>query len=221
MADFSVLRDLKQSLIRKPLAGAVLLADMATAIPTAFTTTAAGTLVDLATAGYASLGHVSKEGAPTFTPETETSEVESWGLLESARTDIISRNTSIAWTGQETHKANLELYHGRDLSTVEFDATTGETEFTDPTDPSVIYHRAIFIGVDGAGTDTIYVIKVCPKFTVTDVSAQTWSQENAIEYAITGRAKLDEDEGYAVKTVFCGPGWKARALDAGFIASTP
>ncbi|WP_329405402.1 hypothetical protein OG563_26430 [Nocardia vinacea] len=220
MADFAAIRDLKQSLIRKPLAGAVLLADMATALPVKFTDTT-GALVDLKIAGFESLGHVSKEGAPTFTPETETSEVDSWGLLESARTDIISRNTSIAWTGQETHRKNLELYHGRDLSTVKFDSVSGETEFTDPTDPAVIYHRAVFLGVDGAGSDAIYVIKLCPKFTVTDVAEQTWSQENAIEYAITGRAKIDETAGYAVKTIFAGPGWKARALAAGFTASTP
>lgn len=218
MATFATLRDLKQSLIRKPLAGAVLLGDMDTVIPTKFTA-ADGSLIDLKTAGFESLGHISKEGAPKFSPETQTSEVDSWGLLESARTDIISRNTSISWTGQETHRRNLELYHGRDLSTVTFDAASGETEFTDPTDPALVYHRALFVGVDGAGANAIYVIKLCPKFTVTEVSEQTWSQENAIEYAITGRAKIDENAGFAVKTIFGGPGWKALALSAGFTAA--
>lgn len=220
MADFSVLRDLKQSLIRKPLAGAVLLAPMSVAVPANFTDTA-GALIDLKTAGFDSLGHVSKEGAPTFTPETETSEVEAWGLLESARTDIISRNTTIKWTGQETHKKNLELYHGRDLSAVRFDSVSGETEFTDPTDPSITYHRAVFLSVDGAGANAIYIIKFAPKLVVTEVDEQGWSQENAVEYGITARAKIDEDEGYAIKTVFAGPGWKALAVSAGFVASTP
>ncbi|MGS2809395.1 phage tail tube protein [Nocardia sp. MW-W600-9] len=220
MADFSVLRDLKQSLIRKPLAGAVLLAPLSTEVPDKFTDTA-GALIDLKAAGFESLGHISKEGAPTFTPETETSEVEAWGLLESARTDIISRNTTIKWKGQETHKKNLELYHGRDLSTVKFDAASGETEFTDPTDPSIVYHRAVFLSVDGAGANAIYIIKFAPKLVVTEVDEQGWSQENAVEYGITARAKIDETEGYALKTVFAGPGWKALATKAGFAASTP
>lgn len=215
--DFATLRDLKQSLIRKPLAGAVLLAPMSTAIPTAFTTGATADLAALT--GFKSVGHISRDNSPTFTPETQTSDVESWGLLESARTDIISRNTTISWTGQETHKLNLELYHNVDLSAVTADATTGEVAIADPTDPSIVYHRAIFLSVDGSGANAIYVIKVCPKFTVTEVAEQTWNQENAIEYNITGRAKVDEDEGYAIKTIFAGPGWKALAADAGFSAA--
>lgn len=218
MADITALRDLQQSLIRKPLAGAVLIAPMSTVIPTAFTTPA-GALVDLKAAGFKSVGHVSKEGSPTFTPETETSDVDSWGLLESARTDIISRNTTIAWTGQETHKTNLELYHNRDMSDVKFDAASGEMEFADPTSPELFYNRALFVSVDGSGANAIYIIKVAPKFTVTDVAEQGWSEDSAIEYGITGRAKLDETAGYAIKTVFGGPGWKALAVKAGFTAA--
>nr|WP_296763809.1 hypothetical protein [Rhodococcus sp. (in: high G+C Gram-positive bacteria)] len=216
MASFAEIRDLKQSLIRKPLAGAVLLAPLSADVPQTFTT---GTTAELAAlTAYKSVGHISRENSPTFTPETEVSDVESWGLLESARTDIISRNTTISWTGQETHKLNLELYHNVDLSAVTPDATTGEVSFADPTDPSIIYHRAIFLSVDGSGANAIYIIKVAPRFTVTEVAEQSWNQESAIEYAITGRAKVDEDEGYAIKTFFGGPGWKALGAETGFSA---
>lgn len=214
MVAFDTVRSLKQNLIRKPLAGAVLLAPIETAIPTAFTSGATSELTALT--GFTSVGHISRENAPTFTPETELAEVESWGLLEAARTDIISRNTTISWTGQETHKLNLELYHNVDLSAVTGDATTGELGFADPTSPSITYHRAIFVSVDGAGTDQIFIIKVVPKFTVTEVAEQTWNQDSVLEYAITGRAMVDEDLGYAVKTVFAGPGWKKIVTDAGF-----
>lgn len=219
MVAFDTVRALKQSLIRKPLAGAVLLAPASTAIPASFTSGATSELSALT--GFQSIGHISRENAPTFTPETELSEVDSWGLLESARTDIISRNTTISWTGQETHKKNLELYHGVDLSAIEADAVTGELSFADPTAPSITYHRAIFISVDGAGADQIFIIKVVPKFVVTEVAEQSWNQDSAIEYAITGRAKLDEDEGYAIKTVFAGPGWKKLVTSAGFTVATP
>ncbi|WP_280404960.1 hypothetical protein [Nocardia brasiliensis] len=219
MADFATIRDLKQKLIRKPLAGAVLLAPYATALPATYFTGATSDLTDLKTAGFKSIGHISKENAPTFTPEVESSEVEAWGLLEAARIDMISRKTTIAWTGLETHKLNLELWHNADLSTVKFDATTGETKFADPVEPSITYRRAVFLSVDGAGANRIYMIREVPKFTVTEVGEQQLNQENAVEYAITGRAFVDDVAGYAVKTIFGGPGWKAIAADAGFEAA--
>ncbi|MBF6085222.1 hypothetical protein IU485_28030 [Nocardia cyriacigeorgica] len=222
MADFATIRDLKQSLIRKPLAGAILMAPYTTVLPTTyFTSVAPIELVDLKAAGFTSIGHVSRENAPTFTPETETAEVESWGLLEAARMDMISRRTTISWTGQETHKLNLELWHNADLSTVEHHATTGETSFADPTEPSITYRRAVFVSIDGSGANRIYMIRECPKFTVTEVSEQTMNQESAIEYGITGRAFIDEDAGYSMKTIFGGPGWLSIATDAGFPVATP
>ncbi|MFE5290209.1 hypothetical protein ACFRAQ_35100 [Nocardia sp. NPDC056611] len=216
--DLDTLRDLKKKLVLKPLAGAVLIAPMATALPTTYFTGTASDLTDLKTAGFKSVGHISKENAPTFTPETETKDIEAWGLLEPARTDIISRKTTIKWTGEETHKTNLELYHNLDLSNVKYDATTGETAFADPTAPDTVYHRAIFVSVDGVGANRIWIIKEVPKFTVTSVGEQKWNMDSAIEYDITGRAFIDDDAGYAIKTIFGGPGWKSVATSAGFVA---
>ncbi|WP_143549001.1 hypothetical protein [Rhodococcus sp. ACS1] len=211
--DIATMRNLKQGLIRKPLAGAVLMAPYATAIPTAFT---AATTADLQSlTGFTSLGHISKEGSPTFSVETETNDIEAWGLPEAARTDIISRSTSVSWTGLETHKTNLELFHNTTISATP-DATTGEVSFTDPTTPSTVYRRAIFVSVDGAGTNAIFIIKVMPKFTVTEIGEQQWSEEGALEYPITGVAKTDDVLGYAVRTVFGGPGWKALSASHGF-----
>ncbi|MFI5777029.1 hypothetical protein [Nocardia sp. NPDC051570] len=217
--DFATVQSLKQRLIRKPLAGAVLLAPSTTPLPTAYFSGATSDLVDLKAAGFQSIGHVSKENAPTFSPETETKDVDAWGLLEPARTDMVSRKTTIKWTGLETHKLNLELYHNTDLSNVKYDKDTGETRFADPTEPSIIYHRALFVAVDGAGVNRIWVIKEVPKFTVTTVGEQKWNADNAIEYDITGRAFIDETAGYAIRTIFGGPGWKAIAPDAGFAAA--
>lgn len=214
MADFDDIRALKQSLIRKTLKGAVLIGDSDTEIPAAFTGSGSDAIVDLS--DFKSVGHISKDAPPTFTPETETSDVESWGLLEASRTDMISRNTTITWTGQETHKLNLELYTNTDLSDVTADAQTGEVHVVDPTDPGIIYRRLIFLSVDGAGDDAVYIVKIAPRFVVTEVSEQSWSQEDALEYSITGRAKVDEELGYALKTVFFGPGWKKMVDAAGF-----
>ncbi|MEV2222756.1 hypothetical protein AB0E01_23100 [Nocardia vinacea] len=192
---------------------------MSTALPTAYFTGTSSDIVDLTALGFKSIGHVSKENAPTFTPETEQSDVDAWGLLEPARTDMISRKTTVKWTGLETHKANLELYHNRDLSTVTYDSTTGETKFADPTEPDIIYHRVLFLAVDGAGANRIIIIKECPKFAITEVGEQQMHQDTPIQYDITGRAYIDDTAGYAVQNIFGGPGWKAIAGDAGFTAT--
>ncbi|QDF15386.1 major tail protein [Gordonia phage Mollymur] len=217
MADTPAIKNIKKKLIRKAMAGAVLFAPDGTTSPTSFTTGATSEFT--IPVGFESLGAVSREGSPTFTPETENSDVDSWGELESTRTDIISRNTTIAWTSQETKKKVLELYHNVDLSAIEADAITGEVQFADPTSPDVVYHRALFVGIDGAGANAIYVIRYCPQFIVTEVGEQQWGAENAIEYPFTGRAKVDEDLGYSVLNVFGGPGWKKIHELAGFDAA--
>ncbi|RBO87964.1 phage tail tube protein [Nocardia puris] len=216
MADFGTIRDLKQGLIRKPLAGAILIAPYDIELPTAYFTGEGSELVDLKASGFVSIGHVSKENAPTFTPETETSEVEAWGLLESARMDMISRKTTIQWTGLETHKLNLEMWHNTDLANVRYDASTGETAFADPVEPSITYRRALFLSVDGAAANRIFMIREAPKFSVTEVGAQSMNQDQAIEYQITGRAFVDDAKQYALRTVFGGPGWKSIVQQAGF-----
>ncbi|AXH70411.1 major tail protein [Gordonia phage Daredevil] len=217
MADNAAIMNAQNKLVRKMTAGAVLLGDLDTDIPDEFTT---GALAEFTVpTGFSSLGLTSRDGSPTFTPETETSDVDSWGLLEPSRSDIIRRTTSVAWTSQETNKKVLGLYHNADLTAVTSDATTGETHVVDPTSPDIIYHRAIFVGIDGTGANAIYILKICPRFHITEVGEQQWGAENAVEYPFTGSAKVDEDLGYAVMTVFGGPGWKKIAVAAGFQAA--
>lgn len=216
MSTLADIQGIKKSLIRKPLAGGVLFAPVTAPIPTSWTSLNSGVITFNKPNDHDPLGAISKENPPTFTPETETSDVETWGLLEASRTDIISRNTTVNFVAQETNRKVLELYHNMDLSAVEADADTGEVEFADPTAPDVIYHRAAFITVDGQGDRAIYIIKYCPNFIITEVGEQSWSSENAIEYNITGRAKVDEVAGYAVKTIICGPGWDALQAVHGF-----
>lgn len=225
MADFALAK-IQKSLIRKPLAGGAFFAPVDVDIPAAFTTGGTFTIpmatpagpggTPAAVPGFTSIGAISKDAAPTFTPETETSDVETWGMLEPSRTDIISRKTSISFTAQETNLKSLELYHNVDLSGILADSTTGEVSFADPTAPDLIYHRAIFVAVDGSGPRAIYIVKVVPNFIITEVSEQAWNDGEAMAYQITGQAKVDEDLGYAVKTHFCGPGWKALLDKTGF-----
>ena len=219
MADAKTIKGVQKKLIRKALAGSVLIADQDAADPVAFTTGTGATFN--IPPGFEPLGAVSREGSPTFTPETESSDVESWGELEATRTDLISRNTTITWTGQETHRRNLELYHGLDLSAIEANDTTHEVAFADAVEPATRYFKALFIGIDGRDDDVIYVIKYAPKLQITEVGEQQYGTESEIAYNFTARAKVSDEAGFAVLNVFGGPGWKALAGDHGFVIGTP
>lgn len=219
MVALATIRDVKQGQIRKGLAGAVILGK---ADATEILTLTTGVGAELAAIpsgpqGYQSLGRISRDAAPTFTPEQEQSEVQTWGELEASRVDAISKTTAIAWTCQDTRKSVLELTTGLDLTQVFADATTGEVQIIEPTEPDITYYRALFLMVDGRGDDAYFIARYCPRFVITTVGEEAWSQENPLVYPFTGRALLDADLGFAVKRFYGGPGWKAALPDSGFV----
>lgn len=214
---FEQLAEWKPELIRRPNKGFVLIADANTAIPAAFTS---GVAADFqALSGFDSLGYIGKDNPPSFKPDVKSSDVEAWGALEPPRTDILTRDMSISMTLIETRKRTLELYSGVDLDSVTADATTKEIQFNDPTSPSTRYNRVIVGMVDGAGTDAIYYLRILPRATVTEVGEQSWSQEKALEYNLTLKAKIDPVLGYSVKNVLCGPGIAAKLAAMGLTAT--
>jgi hypothetical protein len=214
MATFATLADFKASLVLKPTRGCVLVAPMTAAVPVAFTTGATADLVDFT--GFKSLGLIDKAAPPTFTPETETSVVEAWGVLEEVREDIIKRTLSVGYTPIETNAKVLELYHNIDLAAVTPAATTSEVSFAEPTVPAAREYRTIFLGIDGAPGKEIYFGRMLPRATVSEVAAQSWNQDSAVTYPMTLKAKVDEDEGYASRLFFGGPGWQDLVAKAGF-----
>jgi hypothetical protein len=210
-----------QDLIRRPNKGFVLVADPDQSLPSAYTSGVSASLQTLT--GFESLGLIAKDAPPSFKPDVKSNDIESWGALESTRTDILTRDLSVSFTAQETKKKTLELYSGIDLSAVTADATTGEIQYNDPTSPETRYHRMIFGMVDGAGDKAIYILKILPKATITEVGEQSWSQEKAVDYNFTIKAKIDHDLGYSLKNVICGPGVNGLLADMGFtaVASVP
>ncbi|WP_135235679.1 hypothetical protein [Nocardia sp. CS682] len=214
---FETLSDFKNELIRKHLKGAVFLAADSVAVPTAFTAGATAELQTLPT-GYESLGKLAVEGAPNYTPEIETSAIDSFGDLESSREDIISRNTTIELTPHETRKKTLELYTGADLSSAIPDPTTGELWIKEPTTPGAKFYRYLHLGVDGAGDHAIYIWRIAPRFQITGVGAQQATREGAMAYPLTGKAKVDSQLGFAIAWAFGGPGWKPLLTKMGWTA---
>lgn len=213
MASFDTLAAFKDDLVRKVLAGAVLDAPMSASLPTSLTTGASSELTT--TTGFTSLGRISDAGL-SASADTESSGVPGWGALEDVRTDIIRRTATFSFSCLETNKSVLSLYYNQDLSSVTADATTGEVSFTEATKPDTRYRRMILLGIDGEGANAIYIARFLPRATVSEVSEQTWSTEDALSYQMTVTAKIDSTLGYAVKHLYGGPGWKALNTKMGF-----
>lgn len=126
MPSFAALAKRQGELIRKPLAGIIAVANEDFVLPPAFllTETASATLLAL-DEDWEQLGWVSKSDGLTFSADTETSDVESWGALEPTRSDITRDVTSAQFTCQETNKKVLEMYYNVDLSAAVPTALTG------------------------------------------------------------------------------------------------
>lgn len=222
MPSFAALAKRQGELIRKPLAGIIAVANEDFVLPPAFllTETASATLLAL-DEDWEQLGWVSKSDGLTFSADTETSDVESWGALEPTRSDITRDVTSAQFTCQETNKKVLEMYYNVDLSAAVPTALTGEIAFNQATEPATTYRRMLFLSKDGAGTKEIYIAKLMPRANVSAKSDQKWNSEDALTYGMTVQAKVDDDAGYAVRHLFGGPGWKDNLVKMGFPALTP
>lgn len=208
MPTFTSMQTRNEGFIVRALNGSVFIAASAIAVPTAFSSTTTADPVALIT-GYKDVGYINEENGLSWSRDTSASEVRSWGSGPPTRRDITSDQTGLQFSMQETKKTVLELYHGQDLSGVTPDATTGEITFNRPTAPQPRYFRLIAITADGAGTDAVYIARVLPRATVTEVGEQAWTVEGALEYQVTVSAFTDPVLGYAYREVLFGPGIKA------------
>src|SRR5699024_12475907 len=115
MATFEDVRDAQSHLILKALGGFIAVAPMSVAMPEKFTNES-GELIDLKSAGFSSLGWLTKGDGVNFSRETENQETESYGALEPTRVDSTNDVTSAAFRMQEASKQPLEVDHDTALS---------------------------------------------------------------------------------------------------------
>jgi hypothetical protein len=110
----------------KALGGFIVVADITTAIPSAFTQNSTADLIQLDTTLWHRVGLVTQKDGVQFSRNTKNDDENSWGYIESTRTDITEDTVSGQFTMQEINRWTQELYDMVDLSAVHPDATTGE-----------------------------------------------------------------------------------------------
>lgn len=212
---FDQLRNVEDGLIRKMVGGgAVLLAPVDTDLPSALTG-ADGALVTIP--GFFGMGRIAKNGAPNFTPEDQTEEVETWGEMEPSRKDVTSSKLTVECTLQDTRKETLALAANRPLdymSTIK-PAENGEFSVVDNPQPGIVEYSALFLGVDGFGADAFYFFRHLPR--VTNVRGpESWDPANAVTYPLSLTAMKSSKFGYSSKRFYAGPGAAKRLEAMGF-----
>lgn len=216
MPELSQISGVQDGLIRKMVSGgAVLLAPITHEITSNLKLT--GSNAQLQTlAGFKGLGRVAKDGAPVFTPEDTTEDVETWGELEPSRTDITASTLQVETTLQDTRKETLEIAARRSLDDVQPDEN-GEISFDDNSSPNLILYRAFFVGADGIGNDAIYFGRFLPRVMITR-GPEDWNPAANVAYPMTMRAFKDNKLGYSSRRFYGGPGLKKHLSNMGFAA---
>lgn len=212
------LRNVKDGLIRKMVGGgAILLAPRTAKVPEKFTD---GNGALIALDGYVGLGRIAKAGAPTFTPEDTTEEVETWGEMDPSRRDLTASKLTVEATLQDTRKETLAIAANRDMAYMDAikPGANGEISLEDNPEPGTIEYRAFFIGVDGVGEDAFYFGRSLPRVMITR-GPESWDPANAVTYPLTLTALKDSELGYSSKRFFGGPGAKKRLAAMGFTAA--
>ena len=171
---------------------------------------------------YESVGIMDKEAAFSATPSITVSEVSGYGYGQTLRRDMVSRNTSIAFTMLETRRVAFELYYGIDLSAVQATvAPKNEITFDEPDRPDTRYYRVLCLGADGDGANTLYIADFYPKCTVSEVGALASSETDPRRYAVTMGVDVDTVVGTGHRQFIAGPGLSSTEITAmGFTRAT-
>lgn len=214
MAVYADLADKKNELIRRAKNGSVFVAEMATAVPAALTSTSAATLLTLDPDDWTDLGWFSTDGV-TYDRETDQVETSSFGSSESTRSDVTKDEISMTCTAQETKALTMGITTGADIAAIMADATTGEVAIAKPSTPKLRFYRVLglFLDHNDDGLE-IYFGRLMPRAQVADFGSQSYNEdETGISYPMTWRGKEDSVLGYSHKWFWGGPGWKALLTD--------
>lgn len=167
--------------------------------------------------GYMSVGILDKEAAFTATPALNVSEVSGYGYGMTLRRDIVSRNTTLAFTMLETQRRAMEVYYGIDLSAIQASSVaSGKNELVidEPDRPDTLYWRALALGTDGDGANTLYFADFYPKVTLTEIGALASSETDPRRYAVTLGVDVDTVVGTGHRQFIAGPGLSSADITA-------
>lgn len=212
-ATFESVANRKAQLVRKGLAGAMLVGKYGTA-PLITTLVASGGQIEVPDT-YSSVGWISEDGL-TKTKNRELSQVRGWGGASFLRQDVTSQEESVQFAAIEDNKVVRELYDGVNLDNTEMSAA-GELKYEIVDRPDVQYWRACTLSMDGSGATRVYLATAYHKVSVGEVEDLVESNgDDPITRGMTLTAVPDDETGTLATHFIFGPGALAYAEAMGF-----
>lgn len=91
-------------------------------------------------------------------------------------------------------------------------ATVGATNYSyaKPAVPALVFRSLLFIGVDGAGDNVEYVVRLWPRCLMTGPDNVTWAAGSEASWPMEFTPYPDAAAGFSVKTWRDGPGHRAH-----------
>ena len=222
MPSIAELQNTQDTLIRKALSGSFFNADFSQPAITEITHTSGpniGTLKALPAGTGAGkwddVGLLTDAGM-SFSRDTSSEDVTSFGRITPTRTDIISDITSITIVAQETKAKTLALASGVAPSALVLLAG-GELKIAKPARPTSRQYRGLAVAVDDVDAGEIYMARSMPNMKPSAFGAVSFAKgADPIQYEITFVGHEDPALGYTEAWHFGGPGWAALLDDMGF-----
>ena len=203
----------RSDLIRKELYGSVLVQDYTAAVAQTFAAwnpfdADTGLLNDLTGLGWVDLGYLSEDGIE-FGKSADYADTMAWQSRDKLRSDATSDADTAGMTFLETKPQIEAIYNSLPVTSVPDVGATNYT-YSKPAIPAVLFRSVLFIGVDGAGDQVEYVVRLWPRALMTGPDSVTWAAGSEASWKVEFTPYPDALAGFASRTWRDGPGHRAH-----------
>jgi Fibronectin type III domain len=202
----------RSDLVRKALYGSVLVQDYSAAAAQAFASWApfdadTGLLNALST-NWVDLGYLTEDGIE-FGKSTDFADTTGWQTRDRLRSDATSDQDTATMTFLETKPQIEAIYNSLPLSSMP-DIGATNYSYAKPAVPALLFRSLLFIGVDGAGDQVEYVVRLWPRCLMNGPDNYSWNASSEASWPMAFTPYPDSNAGFAVKTWRDGPGHRAH-----------
>lgn len=166
--------------------------------------------------GWADMGLIGSDDAPTWERDQETVDLLAIGFRDAVRSDVTSDVSNLTATFLEWKRPVLEVYENLDMTGIVPDPVTRELRWARPQDAPLIERRYAAIGQDGIGADRVWISRWLTAGVLDSVDSQTWGGEEFTTFPVTLKGNVDTDIGSSMITMIGGPGIKKHIEAMGF-----
>ncbi len=202
----------RSDLVRKELYGSVLVQDYTPAAAATFAALnpfdADTGLLNTLSANWVDLGYLTEDGIE-FGKDSSFADTTGWQTRDRLRSDATSDMDTATMTFLETKPQIEAIYNSLPLSTM---ADVGATNYSyaKPAIPALLFRSLLFIGVDGAGDQVEYVVRLWPRCLMNGPDKYSWNASSEASWPMAFTPYPDSIAGYASKTWRDGPGHRAH-----------